>query len=75
MHLIAEVKPSDILIWIFQVVLGIVGIAIALWVGLLLVQPFLALLTGREVSEDSVTLWFWIVVAAAIAGVLYWQFS
>jgi predicted PurR-regulated permease PerM len=72
---IAEIKPSDILYVVFSIVVG--GFMIffaAVFIGVLL-QPFYALLTGRKIDEESKVVWFWILVAAAIFGLLYWQFS
>jgi hypothetical protein len=74
-RLIAEIKPLDVLV---PIVALAVGLAIV-WVGLaliarffyLLVQPFYAIATGREVEEDSWWVWGGIVVA----GLVYWQLS
>ena len=74
-YLIAEIRPSNILEWIIKLALAGAGIALVVGFIALLLQPFFALLTGGEISEDSMTLWFWIGVAAAVAGLLYWQFS
>jgi hypothetical protein len=74
-HTIAEIRPSDILLWVIELVLAGLGISLAIGFILMLLQPFFALFTGGEISEDSMTLWFWILVAAVLAGLLYWQFS
>lgn len=72
---IADIKPSDIL----GVAVAVVAGSFVLWFVaaflFTLLQPIYALLTGGEVSEDAMAIWFWIAVVAAIGGLLYWQFS
>jgi len=75
MHVFAEIKPSDILVLAGQLAGAAVGIALLVGLLRLLLEPIVALFTGAKVSEDSMTLWVLILVAATIAGLIAWQLS
>lgn len=75
LRLTAEIRPSDILGFLFSLALAAAGIALLIGLLRLLFEPLYALLTGSKLSEESATLWFWILVAGAIVGLCYWQFS
>lgn len=75
MHLIAEIKPSDILLVAGQLVGAAIGIALLVGLLRLLLQPIVALFTGAKVEEDPRTLWILILIAATIAGLIAWQLS
>jgi len=74
-QLTAEIRPSDILTFVFGLALAVVAIALLIGLLCLLFEPIYALVTRKKLSDESTILWFWILVLGAIFGLCYWQFS
>jgi hypothetical protein len=74
-RLTAENRPSDILGLLLPLVLAAAGVALLIALLRLLFEPIYALMTRSKLSDESATLWFWILVVGAIVGLCYWQFS
>jgi hypothetical protein len=75
MRLAAEIRPSDIVGFFLRIALAAAGVALLIALLWLLFEPLYRLTTRTKLSDESATLWFWILVVGAIVGLCYWQFS
>jgi hypothetical protein len=74
-RLAAEIRPSDIVGFFLRIALAAAGVALLIALLWLLFEPLYRLATRTKLSDESATLWFWILVVGAIVGLCYWQFS